>query len=426
MVAVLTQAPSYEAPHAAHGEGFSGMPLRAAVCGLTLTDFRNYASARLTLDGRPVVLTGGNGAGKTNVLEAVSFLAPGRGLHRARLSEVTRIGAASGAWAVSATLVSAPSDNAHRSRPETAPRQSLPVKIGTGLVAGEHGAVNERRVVRIDGVVQSSATSLAQLLSVVWLTPEMDRLFSNAASERRRFFDRLAYGFDPGHGTRVNAYERALRERSRLLRDDSEPRGKGADPAWLDALEAVMAEHGVAIAAARCETLARLDNALIAADGLFPRPTLALNGLLEGWLAQIAAVDAEDRFCRLLAQTRARDAAAGRALDGPHRSDIMVWHGETGYPAAQCSTGQQKALLIAIVLGYARALHGLGVAPILLLDEVVAHLDLRARGALFNAIEALGAQAWLTGADAAMFAEMGCRAQYFTAAGGWIRQTDAS
>lgn len=386
-------------------------PMTAGVRSLTLTDFRNFRQARLVLDGRPVVLSGDNGAGKTNVLEAVSFLAPGRGLRRARLSAVTRLGAETGAWAVSAELIPGPA-------PE------LPLKIGTGLLAGE----GERRQVRVDGAPQTSVAALARLLSVVWLTPEMDRLFGDAAQGRRQFFDRLTFGFDAGHAAQVNAYERALRERNRLLRDAAD----GADPAWLDALEAAMAAHGVAIAAARRETLARLDAALSCAGtagagnpqwGPFPRARLALTGLVEDWLGQSAAVDAEDRFRLLLAQMRGRDALAGRALDGPHRSDLVVWHDTAARPAAQCSTGQQKTLLIAIVLGYARALRHLGAMPVLLLDEVAAHLDQHARRALFDAIEALGAQAWLTGADSALFSAMGARAQYFTIAGGGVSET---
>jgi len=378
---------------------------RLAIRSLALTDFRNHAQLRLALDGRPVVLTGDNGAGKTNLLEALSFLAPGRGLRRARLSEVTRSGSEHGAWAVAAALAA----------------EGAQIRLGTGLAPGGNGAAAERRVVRIDGAPQSGTAALAQVLSVVWLTPEMDRLFDDAAANRRRFFDRLAFGLDAGHASRLNAYERALRERSRLLRDGC------TDAAWLDATEAAMAGNGVAVAAVRRETLARLGAALdTAGQGPFPRPGLALEGLLESWLDDSAALDAEDRFARLLWQNRGRDAQAGRALDGPHRSDLAVRHGDTGMPAAACSTGQQKALLIAIVLANARMLKSVAAAPILLLDEVAAHLDTGKRAALFDAIEALGAQAWLTGADRFVFAAMGERAQHFSLADGQISEIPAN
>ncbi|MDO9458946.1 MAG: DNA replication/repair protein RecF [Alphaproteobacteria bacterium] len=373
---------------------------------LSVTDFRCYTQARLNLDGRPVVLTGENGAGKTNLLEALSFLAPGRGLRWARLSEVTRIGAPAQTWAVAAGL-----DAPHI--------PGAPMRISTGLLpASESGHTAERRTVRIDGSAQSSSAALAQLLAVSWLTPDMDRLFAEGASGRRQFFDRLTLGFDTGHGARLNAYERARQERSRLLRD--EMTGRRADPAWLDALEAAMAEHGVAIAASRCETLQRLVQALEAHSGPFPHALLALDGLLEDMLADTPAVDVEDRYRAVLAAARQRDKEAGRALEGPHRSDLLVWHGETRMPAGDCSTGQQKALLISIVLANARILAHAGATPLLLLDEVVAHLDARRRAALYDAISDLGAQTWMTGTDRALFDAMGTRAQYFTVTDGAV------
>ena len=378
----------------------------AAIRWLSVTDFRCYAQVRLDLDGRPVVLTGDNGAGKTNLLEALSFLAPGRGLRWARLSEVTRIGAPEHCWAVAAGL-DAPQIAAQR------------IRLSTGLLTdAATGQAVDRRTVRIDGVTQSSSAKLAQLLTVVWLTPEMDRIFSGGTSGRRQFFDRLALGLDAGHGARLNAYERARMERSRLLRD--EMAGRRADPAWLDALETAMAEHGVAIAAGRCEALRRLTLALEEQAGPFPRAVLALDGLLEDWLCGAPAVDVEDRFRAVLASGRRRDKEAGRALEGPHRSDLLVWHGETMAPACECSTGQQKALLIAIVLANARLLASAGGAPVLLLDEVVAHLDARRRDALYDAIGELGAQAWMTGTDSALFDALGTRAQYFTVTTGTV------
>ncbi|MFZ5836424.1 MAG: DNA replication/repair protein RecF [Pseudomonadota bacterium] len=376
-----------------------------AVRWLSVSDFRCYTQARLDLDGRPVVLTGENGAGKTNLLEALSFLAPGRGLRWARLSEITRAGAPSQAWAVAAGL-----DAPHLS--------PVPLRISTGI-APDAGQALERRVVRIDGVTQTSNAILSQLLAMVWLTPDMDRLFPGGASGRRQFFDRLTLGFDAGHGARLNAYERARQERSRLLRDELS--GRRADPAWLEALEALMAEHGVAVAASRVEALQRLTQALEAGAGPFPHALLALDGLLEEQLFKDAAVDVEDRFRAVLASGRRRDKEAGRALEGPHRSDLLVWHGETMMPAGDCSTGQQKALLIAIVLAHARLLADAGATPVLLLDEVVAHLDARRRAALFDALTELGAQAWMTGTDSVLFDALGTRAQYFTVMGGAVQ-----
>lgn len=376
-----------------------------AVRWLKVSDFRCYAQARLEMDGRPVVLTGENGAGKTNLLEALSFLAPGRGLRWARLSEVTRIGAPE--WSVAASI-SAP----HIS--------SAPTRVSTGLQAGP---APERRTVRIDGETQSSSAALAQFLPMIWLTPDMDRLFAEGASARRQFLDRLTLGFDTGHGARLNAYERARQERSRLLRE--ELAGRRADPAWLNALEAAMAEHGVAIAASRCEALVRISRALEANSGPFPHALLALDGLLEDMLASNPAVDVEDRFRSVLAAARRRDREAGRALEGPHRSDLLVWHGETRMPAGDCSTGQQKALLISIVLANALLLAESGVAPLLLLDEVVAHLDAKRRSALFDTLCQMGAQAWMTGTDKSLFEAMGARAQYFTVTHGAVNDAAA-
>lgn len=387
-----------------------GRSLAVAVRWLNVTEFRNYAQARLNLDGRPVVLCGENGAGKTNLLEALSFFAPGRGMRLARLSEVTRLGAETGAWAVAAGV----------DVPHLSPGS---IKLSTGLLPAQQGQTAERRVVRLDGETQSSSAKLPHLLNVLWLTPDMDRLFDGGASARRQFFDRLALGFDAGHGAQLNAYERARAERSRLLRD--ELAGKRADPVWLDALEAAMAEHGVAVAASRADALRKVSLALETSYGPFPRAVLALDGLLEGWLTSAPAVDVEDRFRALLADARSRDKAAGRALEGPHRSDLLVWHGETMVAASDCSTGQQKALLIAIVLANARLLAAETATPLLLLDEVVAHLDGKRRAALFDAIAAMGAQAWMTGTDRASFDALGTRAQYFRVADGGVAEAAA-
>ncbi|MEQ9228563.1 MAG: DNA replication/repair protein RecF [Parvibaculum sp.] len=360
---------------------------RASLSRLVVTDFRSYARAELALDGRPLVLTGENGAGKTNLLEAVSLLSPGRGLRGAAYAEIARDGG-QGGWAVAATLEA----------------EHGPVRIGTGIEPGADTASRSRSV-RIDGE-QAGPSALAAHVRMVWLTPAMDRLFVEGASERRRFLDRLVLGFDPAHGTRATAYDRALRERNRLLADDV------FDDAWLSGLESQMAEHGVALAAARVETMARLRGALEAApEGPFPRALVALEGSLEAALADAAAVDVEDAFCARLAAMRGRDAAAGRALEGPHRSDLLVRHGAKDREARQCSTGEQKALLIGIVLANARLMSALGRPPLLLLDEIAAHLDGERRAALFDEIVSLNLQAFMTGTDPSLFETLGARAQ---------------
>jgi DNA replication and repair protein RecF len=363
---------------------------RPAVLRLDLSDFRGYAALRLGLDDRPVVLTGPNGAGKTNLLEAVSFLAPGRGLRRARLSEIDRQ-PGTAPWAVAASLQT--------------PRG--PVRIGTGRDG--RSETGERRLLRIDGGRPKSQAALAELVHLVWLTPQMDRLFLDGASARRRFLDRLVLGFDPGHGARLTAFERTMQERARLLED-----GPG-DPSWLKALEESMAADAIAIAAARREVVARLDQACAdAAISAFPQPRLALEGPIDGWLAAMPALAAEDELRRRLAAERRSDAERGSASLGPHRSDLMVRHAATGRAAAQCSTGEQKALLIAIVLAYARLRAAVsGTPPILLLDEVAAHLDQDRRAALLQEIAAMGAQSWLTGTEPALFAALDGAAQFF-------------
>lgn len=370
---------------------------RVSLSRLVVTDFRSYARAELHLDGRPVVLTGENGAGKTNLLEAVSLLSPGRGIRGVPYAEIARdVGA--GGWAVAATLEA--EDGA--------------VRVGTGI---EPGAETSRsRQVRVDGE-QAGPSALAELVSMVWLTPAMDRLFVEGASERRRFLDRLVMGFDPAHGTRAGAYERALRERNRLLADEV------FDDAWLSGLEGQMAEHGVAIAAARVETLARLRGALDAAqEGPFPRALVSIDGALEAEVGSQAAVDVEDAFRARLKEMRGRDAGAGRALDGPHRSDLLVRHAAKDREARLCSTGEQKALLIGMVLANARLLAARGRPPLLLLDEIAAHLDEERRAALFDEIVGLNLQAFMTGTDPSLFQSLGGRAQSLAVAGGEITQ----
>ncbi len=380
-------------------------PAALAVSRLVLTDYRCYAKLTLDVDSRPVVLTGSNGAGKTNLLEAISFLSPGRGLRRDRLGRVGRYGAA-GPWSVAAQL-STPAGT---------------VEIGTGLAAPAEGGAPERRVVKIDGRRAVGPAALAGVVAIGWLTPEMDRLFLEGASGRRRFLDRIVFGFEPEHARHAAAYERAMRQRGRLLKD------RTGDHRWLAALEGAMAEHGVALAAARRHWLGRLaaaiEGATDQAAGPFPVPEVALAGTLEDWLETIPALAAEDSFRDALTAARGRDGDLGGAAVGPHRTDLLVRHRDKGLPAAECSTGEQKALLVALVLATAR-LHAAerGAAPLLLLDEVAAHLDGARRSALLDALCRLGAQAWLTGTDRAMFDGLDRQAQFFSVCDGRVTRT---
>src|SRR5436190_1974883 len=376
---------------------------RVGVTRLVLTDFRNYRSARLDLDPDPVVLGGLNGAGKTNLLEAMSFLSPGRGLRNARLSDIDRRDGGESpvsGWAVAATLVTR--------------RGSL--AIGTGRI----GAEGERRTVRIDSEPAKSQAALGERLGVLWLTPQMDRLFIEGPTGRRRLLDRLVLGLDPAHAARVARYEQALRERSRLLRDGSQ------DTAWLGALEELMAAEGVAVAAARRDTVERLDRVCGAAEGAFPQARLSLIGTIEGWLDTMPALDVEERLREALAQSRAGDALSGGAGLGPHRSDLGVFHAEKGIAAEAASTGEQKALLIAILLaqaGLQRAVRG--EPPLLLLDEVAAHLDATRRASLFEVLAGLESQAWITGTDAALFAPLNGAARFLTVRDGALSDTSS-
>ncbi len=373
------------------------MPLMA-LTRLVLTDFRNHRDTILNVGTGFVVLAGDNGAGKTNVLEAVSLLAPGRGLRRAPLTEMARQGGSGGfgvaarlkplpfrggVWGGASPLDDPPGDRPH---PNPSPEGEGLVEIGTGT----QPSAPERRVVRVNGAT-AAATSLGEWLTVLWLTPAMDRLFAEPASERRRFLDRLALALVPSHAHHSARYEAAMRERNRLLGTE-EP----ADPDWLTALEARMAEHGAAIDAARRTTVTQLSERLIAQpEGPFARAGLAIEG-----------DDATDLAGRLRAG-RARDTAAGRTLTGPHRQDLAVTHLGKGQAAHLCSTGEQKALLLAIVLAHAELVADrTGRAPILLLDEVAAHLDPARRAALFERLAGRG-QVWMTGTEPGLFAEAG-------------------
>lgn len=362
------------------------------------TDFRNYHTLSLELDERPVVLSGPNGAGKTNLLEAVSLLAPGRGLGRARFGDMTRRGA-EGGWAVSVKLHCA----------------SGLVDIGTGFNESDETSA---RSVRIDGETIRGTATLGQYVRAVWLTPAMDGLFTGSAGDRRRFLDRLIQSLDPGYRSCVSQFERAMRQRNRLLEDGE------MSASQFEGLEIQMAETGVAMAAARLDTVARLagGNDAIRTDTAFPWAVLALEGILEQRLQNEAAVDTEDAYREMLARSRERDRAARRTLEGPHRSDLIVGHGPKSAPARACSTGEQKALLIGLVLAHARLVkqQSNSFAPLILLDEIVAHLDEERRAGLFGELQRLEAQAWMTGTDASHFESWGENAQKFTVENGCI------
>ena len=374
----------------------------ACIRRLTLTNFRNYHAAQIGLDGAgPVVLTGANGAGKTNLIEAISMLAPGRGLRRATMEELA-FSEGDGAWAVSAEIEG---------------MLGL-ATLGTGIdpPAGEDSAPS--RICRIDREAVSSAAAFADHLRVVWLVPAMDPLFNGPASERRRFLDRLVLAVDAQHSSRVAALERSLRSRNRLLEDAV------SDSHWLDAVEHETAEVAVAVAAARAETVGRLAGALAGGRDQapeFPLAEIALDGWMEKLLPYHSAIEIEDRYRALLKDNRARDAAAGRTLDGPHLSDLSVSHAGKGLPASDASTGEQKALLIRLVLAHAGLIKDMtGFAPLLLLDEIIAHLDPTRRAALYDALANLGAQVWMTGADPAAFGDIVGRAQVFEVRGGAV------
>lgn len=348
---------------------------------LQLHNFRCYDSAKLEdIQSGLIVLTGPNGAGKTNILEAVSLLTPGRGLRAATNEDVQKKDGSQG-WAIAATV-------------ETGGAE---VQIGTGLEEG-----GSKRSVKINGVGAKTQMALSDYLSCIWLTPQMDRLFLDSSGGRRRFFDKLIFAFDPGHAGRVTRYENAMAQRSKLLRE-----GKG-DPSWLKSLESQMAETGVAIAAARQDFVLRLQKACDMAhereETWFPKAALHLSGTIEELLSKTPAVEVEEMFAYQLQQSRARDAETGGAATGPHKGDLVVRYAAKDMPADQCSTGEQKALLIGIILAHARLMQReRGAPPILLLDEVAAHLDENRRAALFELLIDLGGQVWMTGTDESSF-----------------------
>jgi DNA replication and repair protein RecF len=375
----------------------------ASVLRLTLTNFRNYRTETLEAGTRPIVLHGPNGAGKTNLIEAISFLAPGRGLRRATLDEVA-CNEGDGSWAVAAEVEGA---------------LGL-ATLGTGIERAAEDAATAQRKYRIDREPVPTAAAFADHVRIIWMVPAMDSLFNGAPSERRRFLDRLATAIDSQHSGRVNAFERALRSRNRLL-EDPQP-----DPHWLDAVEHETAELAVAVAGLRAETVHRLGTVLCArAQSTFPPAEISLSGWMESLLAKEPALAVEERYRDVLRESRARDAAAGRTLDGPHLTDLTVIYAQKSIAAADASTGEQKALLIGLVLAHARLIADMtGAAPILLLDEVVAHLDPSRRSALHTELEQLRAQVWMTGADPALFAEIKGKAVFVEVQSGRLQLRD--
>ncbi|KAB1074940.1 DNA replication/repair protein RecF [Methylobacterium planeticum] len=373
---------------------------------LIARDFRNHADLDLPVARRFVALVGENGAGKTNLLEAISLFSPGRGLRRAEFATMARVGGPGG-FAVSLTL----------------DREESEHRLGTGYEPPAYEARGSR-LCRIDGATVPSPVAFAEFLRIVWLTPDLDGLFRGAAGDRRRFLDRLVLAVDAAHGSRVSAMERALRSRNRLLEE------RPGETRWLDAIEREAAELGVAVALARRETVERLDRLIAETRDdaqPFPWASVRLEGDLDDLVAVWPAIEAEDRFRLALRQGRHRDRAAGRTLTGPQTTDLVVRHGPKDVPAATASTGEQKALLIGLVLAHARLVQAMsGIAPVILLDEVAAHLDPRRRTGLFEALEALPGQVWMTGADPALFAELVGRADVVRIADGRVLREAAS
>lgn len=379
-------------------------PLSVAVSQLTLSQFRNYESLRLNLDPSNIVLTGPNGAGKTNLLEAISLLAPGRGFRGTRLADFAHkkrnnTDLAASGWGIATKLISPHGQ----------------IEIGTGLEdQGTEGDLpsSDRRVVRINGNYVRGPAVLTEVVAVRWLTPAMDRMFTESASRRRKFLDHLTAGIEPTHASRVSAYERTMRQRSKLLKEQS------LDLRWISALEETLVQVGTAIAAQRLDYVARL-GALINLKNPTPIADCRVSGDVEGWLQDEPALEAEVRFRETLEKSRSRDAILGGSVCGPHRSDLEVIH-INGMPAGQCSTGEQKTILLELFQADARLVSAAGSPPLLLLDEISAHLDDKNRSEVFETILDMGAQVWATGTDAEFFNEFKDRAQFLKVVNGSV------
>lgn len=360
---------------------------------LSFYHFRSYEKAALDdLSERLIVISGANGAGKTNILEAISLFSPGRGLRGAKVLDMQRQDDDT-PWALSAQLFL---------------KYGEEIRLGTGRdPTSKNGA--EKRVLRVNGNTVRSQNMLSEYLACVWLTPQMDRLFLDSGRERRKFLDRLIFAFDAGHSARVNRYDNALSQRSKLLRNGQ------MDDSWLSGLEGQMAETAIAIAAARIDFIARLQVACENSDhAYFPLARFSVAGRVEEDLLSLPALEVEERFKAMLRESRPRDALTGGARAGPHRSDLLVTYDAKNMPADQCSTGEQKALLIGLILAHARLIKAeRGAPPILLLDEVAAHLDESRRGALYQILDELEAQVWLTGTERDLFSQIQNKAQFF-------------
>jgi len=379
--------------------------MKLFLSSLQVADFRNHTATKIPFGPNHAVFTGENGAGKTNILEAISLLSPGRGLRRANYADMVRSGASNG-FAVHADLVTEDGD----------------ISLGTGNGA-DCGGMEATRKLRVNGAAAKGADAFLEYLRVVWITPQMDGLFTGPSADRRRFIDRLVLAIDPAHGARVLDYEKSMRARNRLFEDGKQ------DAAWFNAIEAQMAGLGVAIAAARAEIISLLNGLMehLPEESPFPRADLKLEGALEQQLASMTAVDIEERYRSSLSGNRAIDRHAGRTLEGPHRSDLIVQHQPKQMDAAHSSTGEQKALLIGIILSHARLVAKMtGMPPILLLDEVAAHLDKGRRQALFSIIDDIGSQAFMTGTDRALFDGLEGRAMFFAVSHGVVTRDETN
>ncbi|MDC0158941.1 DNA replication/repair protein RecF [Rhodospirillaceae bacterium] len=387
-----------------------------AVRRLSVSAFRNYKNLRLELSRKPIVLTGHNGAGKTNLMEALSFLSPGTGLRKARLSNIDMVSAKNEDQLAEIT------DGTHRYWAVSVDLELENEKlvIGTGRDEKAAASGSDKRIVRINGQQAKSHSVLLEYLTLSWITPQMDRLFLDGLSQRRRFLDRLVYAFDPKHAGRVSAYTYAIRERNRLIKSGN------TDDAWYLALENKIAETGVAIVAARRELVNRLGPIASLSLGPFPGAILKLVGDMECWLSKAAALEVEDRYKRELIEARKSKNSEPFSIPGPHKTDLVVSHSIKNIPASQCSTGEQKALLIAIILSHARLRKiEFGHSPLMLLDEVTAHLDSQRRDMLFDILESLDSQVWMTGTEVSLFKSIQTRAQFFEISNGEVRKNES-